>query len=130
MSNCVLRFDNHTRSFYDDCYRTTQEKSSQQAGNYSFIPPITSNPNQANNLALSQPNININNGSGWMGHKASNIDTDSSFRNAKNLTNTKEIHQLNREQYFSVPYLARGPGNPCIESILRPVRRCRAKKTV
>ncbi len=119
MSNCVLGFDNATRSFYDSCYKTTYETSSQQAGNYSFAPPIQSNLNQAGNLALSQPNININKSLGWMGHNASNIDADSSLRNAKNLTNTKEIHQLNREQYFSVPYLARGPGNPCVESILR-----------
>jgi hypothetical protein len=120
MNKCVLGFDNNSRSFYDSCNKTHQEKSSQDAGNYSFGPTITSNPHQAANLSLSQPNIHIHHGGGWMGHQGKSVDIDSKFRNAKNLTNTKEIHQLNREQYFSVPYLARGPGNPCVESILRP----------
>ena len=97
MSKRILGFDNNSRNFYDSCYRSTQEKSSQKAGNYSFMPTISSNPTQATNLSLSQPNVNINNGVGWMGYNATAIDIDSSLRNAKNLTNTKEIHQLNRE---------------------------------
>ncbi len=120
MSNCVLGFDNNSRSFYDNCSKTNQEQSSQAAGNYSFQPTINSNPHQATNLSLSQPNVQINSGKGWIGYHGKSVDIDSRFRNAKNLTNTKEIHQLNREQYFNVPYLARGPGNPCVESILRP----------
>lgn len=120
MSNRVLGFNNNSRTFYDSCYSTVQEKSSKKAGDYSFTPSISSNPDQASALSLSQPSVNINNGVGWSGYNANSIDSDSKLRNARNLTNTKEIHQLNREQYFNVPYLARGPGNPCVESILRP----------
>ncbi len=120
MSDCVLGFDINSRKFYDNCHQTLHEKSSKSAGNYSFSPSVSNSCHQAGQIALSQPNVQINKGNGWIGHHGINVDIDSSFRNAKNLTNTKEIHQFNHEQYFNVPYLARGPGNPCVEAVLRP----------
>ena len=120
MSKHILGFDNNSRRYYDKCNKTINENSSEKASMYSFTPPIYGNSSEIKNLSLSQPNIHVNQGNGWAGQNGKQVDIDSGFRNAKNLTNTREIHQFNKEQYFNVPYLARGPGNPCVESILRP----------
>ena len=119
MDTNSLDFCKNTSIFYDSDNKNSKEKYSQQIGNYRMVPKVTTSPNDATCLMLNHSTIHNNYGNGWIGDQGSLIDIDSSLRNAKNLTNTGEIHQLISENYFPVPYLARGPGNPCVESVLR-----------
>tara|TARA_B100000575_G_scaffold293962_1_gene307262 strand:- start:4684 stop:5310 length:627 start_codon:yes stop_codon:yes gene_type:complete len=72
------------------------------------------------NLSLQQPSTFYRDGFGWTSNDGCNIDNDSSIRNSHNLTNTREIHQLRERMFLTVPYMGRGEGNSCIESVLRP----------
>ena len=69
-------------------------------------------------IANTHPNMIHQDGHGWTSMFGCNIDEDSQLRNAKNLTNPRLIHQLNTRPYLTVPYMGRGGGNVCVETVL------------
>ena len=68
-------------------------------------------------LSLQQPPP-FTDGYGWTSDNGCNIDNDSKLRNARNLTDEREINQL-LTRPSAVPYMGRGVGNVCEESNLR-----------
>ena len=117
MKNC-LGFDQNSHIFYDKCSLDYRDKMSQQAGLYHLQTPSETRSSDASNLSLSQPNVNYQDGRGWTGRGGKLVDIDSKLRNGRNITHGKEVQQFTQKQYFNVPYLARGTGNPCVESVL------------
>ena len=71
-----------------------------------------------NRIANKHPTLTHRDGYGWTSTFGCNIDDDSKMRNAKNITNPRLIHQLNTRPYLTVPYMGRGSGNICVESVL------------
>ena len=114
-----FKLDQSTRIFYDDCSQNNKEHLSDNIGNYFLVPKIRSNHKDVTNKMLQNKVMYTTLGKGWSGENGNLIDIDSNLRNAHNLTNTKELHRDHDIDYFPNPYLARGPGNPCIEAVLR-----------
>merc|ERR1712166_1099851 len=120
-----MTINQRTRMSDDKCYNTKNNKQSVYPGNYSI-----SNYHSCNckipgvkKLALEQPGhagLQFKDGFGWTSMLGCNIDEDSRLRNAKNLTNLKCINQLSERPYKSVPYMGRGVGNKCQETMLVP----------
>lgn len=69
-------------------------------------------------IANNHPTLIHKDGHGWTSMFGCNIDDDSKLRNAKNITNPRLIHQLNSRPYLTVPFMGRGAGNVCVESVL------------
>ena len=110
-----------TRLREDSCYKKVRNDTSMAPGNYK-----TDNYNDCNceaiytrELSLQQPSTFYRDGYGWTSTNGCNIDKDSKLRNARNLTNKREINQLFTRPYATVPYMGRGEGDVCTESKLR-----------
>lgn len=110
-----------TRLREDDCFKKVDIEASEGPGDYSV-----SNYNDCvceaihtKELSLQQPSTFYRDGYGWTSNNGCNIDNDSKLRNARNLTNEREINQLLTRPYATVPYMGRGVGNVCEESNLR-----------
>ena len=120
-----MKINQKTRLIYDACYNNQNRNQSTYPGDYSIsnyhsckckIPEVKK-------LALEQPGyagLQFKDGFGWTSMLGCNIDEDSRLRNAKNLTNLRCINQLSERPYKTVPYMGRGVGNPCQESMLVP----------
>lgn len=115
-----LGFDQSSRIFYDKCSQTYRDRVNGDAGNYSFQPFPSQHPAKAVELSLEQPNVHAIPAKGSAGYEGSLVDIDSHLRNAPTMTHMGETRQLLHHTHFNVPYLARGPGNACVESALRP----------
>ena len=61
-------------------------------------------------LSLQQPSTFYRDGPGWTSMDGCNVDNDSRLRNARNLTNLREIHQLIERPHLTTPYQGRGEG--------------------
>ena len=119
MSNCI-RSDNKKFSLNEctginqtGCYKTSSEKASEQVGNY-----ILSNFNSCDctaeeqrQLSIVHPTVPFRDGYGWSSINGCNIDKDSDLRNARNLTNTREIHQLQPREVLTEPLKLKGTFN-------------------
>lgn len=113
---------NRARSHEDHCYVTIRTQQSREVGDYALgnfyscdcgakVPEETS---------LEYPTILFRDGYGWTSRNGCNIDVDSSFRNARNMTNPRLIQQLHERPYMGVPYMGRGVGDKCVETELLP----------
>ena len=126
--NCVrkydvnknLRFNNNTRINDDKCLRTTTDNQSSNIGSYvlSNYHQCKCSAPQVSKVALSEPSLYYRDGYGHTGINGCNIDADSLMRNGQLLTNTNCKNQLDERPYLTVPYMGRGAGNPCVESVL------------
>ena len=117
--SCHFELHKNSNLFYDNCNLNYKDNVNKTISNY-FIKPIDHiTKGDVSCIELSQPIIQSNNAPGWNEKNMNLIDVDSSFRNSARLTNVREIHQLNHDQYFNVPYLARGKGDSNLESKLR-----------
>ena len=114
-------FNNFTRIQDDKCLITTEEKQNMNMGiyNLSNYHSCTCAAPQVAKVALNEPTVNYRDGYGHTSMDGCNIDADSLMRNGTLLTNTKCINQLNVRPHLSTPYMGRGAGNPCVESILQ-----------
>ena len=110
-----------TRLNEDKCYVDYSTNTSSQPGIYSttnFKDCECSAPN-TEELSLQQPVVQYKDGYGWTSSEGCNIDNDSYLRNARNLTNYREINQLFRRSYNTVPYMGKGHGDINKENSLR-----------
>tara|TARA_B100000524_G_scaffold347769_1_gene250462 strand:- start:917 stop:1543 length:627 start_codon:yes stop_codon:yes gene_type:complete len=110
-----------TRLREDNCYIKTENNTIVKPGKYT-IKNFKTQPCRAPDtkcLSLDQPSTFYRDGFGWTSKDGCNIDDDSNLRNARNITNYREIHQLYSRPYKTVPYMGRGSGNVCAESDLR-----------
>lgn len=127
-SNCIDFSKNQsfgiqqlTRLREDDCYKKVDAEASQGPGDYNVSNYYDCNCEaiHTRELSLQQPSTFYRDGYGWTSNNGCNIDNDSKLRNARNLTNQREINQLLTRPYATVPYMGRGTGNVCDESNLR-----------
>ena len=128
MSNCVhyckkkkFGVQGLTRLREDECYLKRNKSDISYQGTYrtrnhhdcKCEAPYTKE------LSLQQPSTFYRDGHGWTSMDGCNVDNDSRLRNARNLTNLREIHQLIERPHLTTPYQGRGEGNPSIESHIR-----------
>jgi len=127
MNNCIeycsKNFEIHglTRLREDSDYRARKQQDSLIPGNYSvsnYHDCHTEAP-YTKELSLQQAGTFYRDGHGWTSTDGTNVDNDSKLRNARNLTNIKEIHQLTERSHLTTPYMGRGKGNATIESVIR-----------
>lgn len=115
MNRDCLGFDHSSRAFYDNCAKTFQESASAKAGQYSLYRSPNLEMERAQQLAYAQPNVHFKETVGYVGQ---HVDQESKLRNAANLTNLNTIQRQVNEPYIPTPNKSRGPGNPCVESML------------
>ena len=128
MSNCVhyckkkkFGVQGLTRLREDECYLKRNKSDISYQGTYrtrnhhdcKCEAPYTKE------LSLQQPSTFYRDGHGWTSMDGCNVDNDSRLRNARNLTNLREIHQLIERPHLTTPYQGRCEGNPSIESHIR-----------
>ena len=127
MTNCIdYNFKNFniqqlTRLKQDNCYLNKNENTIIKPGEYytKNFKDCECNAKITKNLSLEQPLTYYRDGFGWTSQNGCNIDKDSILRNSRNLTNYRDINQLQARPFLTVPYMGRGIGNVCDESILR-----------
>lgn len=137
MDNCI-NYCNNTNSI-QGLTRLNQDKSYINNLNTTIVKPgiyHTRNYHDCvceapytKDLSLQQPVTNYRDGYGWTSNKGCNVDNDSYLRNSRNLTNLREINQLNKRPFSTVPYMGRGYGNACLESRLLPGEDTNQKKS-
>jgi hypothetical protein len=79
-------------------------------------------PEHAQTLAHKHPTVLFRDGYGSVGQKGMLADTHSALRNGDKgvqLTNKRGRQQLAVRPINTVPYMGRGPGDPCMESSLK-----------
>lgn len=102
----------------DKCTKLVSEKQSQDPGSYmltNYYDFCDVDKKEAQ-LMLEEPGNFIWNGYSPFG---CNIDSDSYLRHNSVQTNPRLLHQLFSRPYLTVPYMARGTGEPDLESFLR-----------
>ena len=128
MSNCINYCENSefgiqglTRLREDACFLKRNKSDIGYGGKY-----MTRNNHDCNceapytkEMSLQQPSTFYRDGIGWTSNDGCNIDNDSELRNARNLTNLKEVHQLFERPHLTTPFKGRGRGNATIESDIR-----------
>lgn len=111
-----------TRLSQDTCYRELEQITIQKMGQYktrNHRKPLCQDPSILE-TSLRQPVIIHKDGYGWTSKKGCNIDCDSKLRNARNLTNVRNINQLTPRLHSTIPYMGRGWRDIQTESILLP----------
>lgn len=126
MSNCIrtnnkkFKLNTLTSLKQDDCYKTVAENASEKVGQYALnnFNSCECRAEDQRDLSIIHPTVNFRDGYGWSSIEGCNIDKDSDLRNAKNLTDTKEIHQLHPREVLTEPYKGRGSFNKETENRL------------
>lgn len=119
MSNCIRSdhkefiLNSLTSLKQDECYKTVAEKSSEKVGQYALsnFNSCECTADSQRQLSIVHPTVPFRDGYGWSSTNGCNIGKDSELRNAKNLTNTREIHQLQPREVLTEPYKAGGTFN-------------------
>tara|TARA_B100000131_G_C17880657_1_gene518172 strand:- start:23 stop:700 length:678 start_codon:yes stop_codon:yes gene_type:complete len=76
---------------------------------------------EAISIQTSQPGINLNGGSGWIGEKGCLVQNDTKLRmNPDRLTNPRTINQITERLTATTPGLTKGYYDVDVESIIRP----------
>lgn len=119
--NKNLRFNNPTRINNDKCLITTEDKQNINMGVYTLsnFHQCACGAPQVAEVAHSEPSIYYRDGYGNIGLDGCNVDADSILRNGQLITKSKCPTQLNVRPHLTKPYMGRGTGNPCVESILQ-----------
>ena len=126
-----LGFQELTRLNEDHCTLNLRHSTTVKPGDYIIqnYKDINCNANNHNNKVLnksvSQPIVLHRDGYGISG---CNVDIDSQLRNANNLTNLKNINQLYERPYLTTPYMGRGIGDICKETMMNPGENTLQKK--
>ena len=119
-NNKSLELNQATDLKNDIEYKTSSETQSEKFGRYN-IQNFQSSECRAEsqrNLSIVHPTVNFRDGRGWSSIEGCNIDDDSKLRNSKNLTNTREIHQLMARPLLTTSFKSRGSFNQETESKL------------
>ena len=128
MNNHITPFQELTRLNEDNCAITLKNRTTSKPGNYRIFQPTKCDKkliNTAMKVSLNQPQILHKDGYGVSGCY---IDIDSKLRNASSLTNMKVINQLYERPYLTTPYMGRGIGNICEETMMNPGESTMQKK--
>ena len=96
-----MHFHNHSNIFEDECILKYKENQNSKANKYLLDKYLNTNIDKTREISLEQPIINYKDGEGW----GVEIDQDSKFRNARNLTRTGEIQQLEARSLLTTPKL-------------------------
>jgi len=99
-----------TRLSQDRCYIDLENQTIKKPGLYktlNYRKPLC-HDNTILETSLRHPIIIHKDGYGPTSLNGCNIDTDSQFRNSRNLTNLRSIHQLTPRLHSTIPYMGRG----------------------
>tara|TARA_Y100000590_G_scaffold458568_1_gene613548 strand:+ start:772 stop:1422 length:651 start_codon:yes stop_codon:yes gene_type:complete len=112
-----------SQMLYDQCFKSIQQQQSADPGLYQLrnFQSCKCEIPEVQKVAIDRPGNSskqFRDGYGWISVLGCNVDKDSSFRNAKNLTNLKYINQLTERPFLTVPYMGRGCGNPNADFLL------------
>lgn len=126
MSNCIISDNkklelNKSDNLKDDLkYKTSSEKQSKKIGEYNLsnFQSCECSAKSQRNLSIFHPTVPFRDGVGWSSINGCNIDDDSKLRNSKNLTNTREIHQLLSRPLLTTSYKSSGTFNTETENRL------------
>lgn len=97
-------FHNHTNIYEDDCKINYKDNQNLQANNY-YLDNLNMDINSTREISLETPIMSYSSGKGWIGSQGSLIETDSLLRNARNMTQTGEIQQLECRSLLTTPKL-------------------------
>ena len=119
-SNKQLQLNSSTNLKNDIEYKTSLEKQSEKYGQYNIqnFQPTECRAESQRDISISHPTVNFRDGHGWASLNGCNIDDDSKLRNSRNLTNTREIHQLMTRPLLTTSFKSRGSFNQETESRL------------
>ncbi len=112
-----------TRLNDDNCFLSYKFSQSIGPGSYILQNFKNDESNQnATEFALNQNTVNIKNGFGVSGIDGCNIEIDNELRikSGNVITNDKNINQLFSRPFLTVPYMGRGTGNPCFDTMIKP----------
>lgn len=110
-------FNNLARIKEDKSYVSKRETDNIHYSDYTII-NFHDSMNSVEDLALSQPNINISGIYGPDGNESNVIDSDTYLKKAE-LTNMNNKINLQERPFLTVPYLGKGYCNINAESMLR-----------
>jgi hypothetical protein len=102
----------------DPCFQDIHTKQSRENANYFMRNFYSCNLNSIEDLAYSQQRVIYKNGYGSIGKNGDQVDKSSKMRHS-NLTNFKNINQLDGLPYTTSPNLSKGKGDICVESFLK-----------
>ena len=106
----------------DECTVQTKERESAAYGEYvlSNFKPCQNDcgASKARKLAEQHPQMQINDGYGWVSSGGCKVDDDSKIRLGNKLTNPRLVNQLFARPYLTVPYMGNGCYYPNKESDL------------
>ena len=110
--------NNQVSLHYDPATSTLRDKQSIGIGNYHLdnMYGCDCELKEARSVQLSEPTVNFNSGTGWMGENGCLIDNDTKLR-TKNLTNKNYIHQLKNLQ--NQGFFGKGTYDVNTESVIR-----------
>ena len=109
-------FNNLARMREDVPYISQRELDNKEYSDYNMVQ--FHDINNAENLAYSQPNINLSGYFGPDGSRNRVIESDTYLKQAE-LTNLNNKISLQERPFLTVPYLGRGKCEPVTESMLR-----------
>jgi hypothetical protein len=110
-----------TRAYDDPCYHNWRDKQNMHIFDFSnnVYQDLDCRAKNIEEIAMNEPTITYRDGYGWSDLHGCNIDADSRVRNARNLTNMRDINQLNKLPYNTVPYMSSGNQDTSKENKLR-----------
>jgi hypothetical protein len=119
MSNCIrnknkgFSLNEWTSLKQTGCNKTVSENASEKVGQYALsnFNSCECTAEQQRQLSIVHPTVPFRDGCGWTSINGCNIDKDSDLRNARNLTNTREIHQLQPREVLTEPLKSKGSFN-------------------
>ena len=128
--NCIdfksnsFEINGFTRMKYDNCAYKKNISENIGPGEYALsnFHSCECGAPDIRNVSLSQPTILFKDGKGWVGMNGCEVDKDSQMRisEGNQITHWKCKKQLYTRPYLTVPYMGKGVGNPCVESMLKP----------
>ena len=116
--NGNFNVNTNNRLHHDPCFRDIQTKQWRENANYFMRNFHACNLNYVEDVAYNQQRIIFRDGYGSIGNKGNNVDNNSKLRNP-NITNFRNVNQLNGLPYSTSPNLSRGKGDICVESYLK-----------
>ena len=128
MSVVDFRFDNLTRTQYDNSTFTQGNIMNTNLANYTLFNPFNKNVNGGLNFATQQPNVFVN-GTHHIGPLGCNINQSTELEKGA-LTNPHIKISLHERPYKTVPYLGKGNVDVGQENELRMGDTFKEKKSI
>ena len=107
----------------DPCYLSKKYAQSIGPGSYMLQSFKNNNTNtNVKEMVINNNILNVNDGCGIPTGNQCKVDIDSELRikSGNVITNDKRVNQLFSRPFLTVPYMGRGSGNPCADTMLKP----------